>query len=205
MSKASGKRKRAVKKAADPWELLFSRDGELPAGEDEAEGLLYGEQGRRPMTQEEGRTAFGFWMIASLALCLIVALLAVSCAQRIGTETASEGRNGWIMILIALVASFFYKQTTARIVWGLLGREALAPESAITAEEGGFSGARYLRALRPRSMLRKTVVVLPPEGEEESAAAPRESSCAGPVFTSRSKSASPRSGASPAGATACRR
>ena len=104
MSKASGKRKRAVKKAADPWELLFSRDGELPAGEDEAEGLLYGEQGRRPMTQEEGRTAFGFWMIASLALCLIVALLAVSCAQRIGTETASEGRNGWIMILIALVA-----------------------------------------------------------------------------------------------------
>ncbi len=80
----------------------------------------------------------------------------------------------YLGVLIALVASFFYKQTTARIVWGLLGREALAPESAITAEEGGFSGARYLRALRPRSMLRKTVVVLPPEGEEESAAAPRE-------------------------------
>ncbi len=79
----------------------------------------------------------------------------------------------YLGVLVALVASFFYKQTTGRVIWGLLGREALSPETAITAKEGGFSGARYLRALRPRSMLRKTVSVLPPEGEEEPAASDR--------------------------------
>ena len=100
MSRTPRGGRHAGKKTGDPWSLLFSRDGVIPADGEQPEDLVYTGGGSRPMTQQEGRMAFLFWIIGAAAVCLIVALSAVSCAQR----PAAESGNVWVIILIAVLA-----------------------------------------------------------------------------------------------------
>ena len=72
------------------------------------------------------------------------------------------GIGGIAAVLIAYIA----KKRTGRIVDPLLSRGAVSPQTAISAQDGGFSSPRALRMLIRGKMLRKTVSVI---GDDEEA------------------------------------
>lgn len=73
------------------------------------------------------------------------------------------GIGGIAAVLIAYIA----KKRTGRIVDPLLSRGAVSPQTAISAQDGGFSSPRALRMLMRGKMLRKTVSVI---GDDEEVA-----------------------------------
>ena len=79
------------------------------------------------------------------------------------------GVGGIAAVLIAYIA----KKRTGRIVDPLLSRGAVSPQTAISAQDGGFSSPRALRMLMRGKMLRKTVSVI---GDDEEAAENAEKS-----------------------------
>ena len=84
----------------DVWHLLFSRTGKHPADGDEQEISYAALEESRVMTEQEGRSAFRFWIAGGAALCLTVAIGTVSCAHREAEAASEGGRIFWIAVLV---------------------------------------------------------------------------------------------------------
>lgn len=87
-----------------PWRLLFSRTGKHPADGGEQEISYAALEESRMMTEQEGRSAFRFWIAGGAALCLMVAIGAVSCAHREAGASSGDGRTFWIAVLVLVLA-----------------------------------------------------------------------------------------------------